>query len=261
VTPMVSAADDTFVPPSAPDFWQPLVGDGAFAITRPMVVMVLSVVVLALVMMAVTRRLAVVPGRAQYRLEGVYGLVRNSVGRDIIGSEHFRPYTPLLFTLFTLILLNNLAGIIPVVQYPTMSRVGFPLALALGVYIVYLAAGVKRRGLGGFFRALVPGGLPWWVVPVVFVLELVTFLITRPVTLTLRLFGNMFAGHILLLLFALGGEFLLVHGSGALKVVSIPAFLMFFLFTAFEILIAFLQAYVFILLASVYLAEVYADEH
>jgi F-type H+-transporting ATPase subunit a len=260
VTTTVLAAEE-FEPPSAPDFWQPLVGDGDFAITRTMVVMVLSVIVLALVMMAVTRRLAVVPGRGQYRLEGVYGLVRNSIGRDIIGQDHFRPYIPLLFTLFTLILLNNLLGIVPLVQFPTMSRVGFPLALALGVYVVYLVAGVKRRGLGGFFRSLVPGGLPWWVVPIVFVLELVTFLITRPVTLTLRLFGNMFAGHILLLLFALGGEFLLLHGEGLLKVVSIPAFLMFFLFSAFEILIAFLQAYVFILLAAVYLAEVYADAH
>jgi F-type H+-transporting ATPase subunit a len=260
VTTTVLAAEE-FQPPSAPDFWQPLVGDGAFAITRPMVVMVLSVIVLALVMMAVTRRLAVVPGKGQFRLEGVYGLVRNSIGRDIIGQEHFRPYVPLLFTLFTLILLNNLAGIIPLVQYPTMSRIGFPLALALGVYFVYLVAGVRRRGATGFVKSLVPPGLPWWVVPVVFVLEAITFLITRPVTLTLRLFGNMFAGHILLLLFALGGEFLLLHGDGFIKLVSIPAFLMFFLFTAFEILIAFLQAYVFILLASVYIAEVYADAH
>ncbi len=260
MTTMVSAAEE-FVPPSAPDFWQPLVGADAFAVTRTMVVMVLSVVVLALVMMALTRRLAVVPGRGQYRLEGVYGLVRNSIGRDIIGSAHFRPYVPLLFTLFTLILVNNLMGIIPPIQFPTMSRIGFPLALALGVYVVYLVAGVRRRGLGGFLRNLVPGGLPFWVVPVVFVLELVTFLVTRPVTLTLRLFGNMFAGHILLLLFALGGEYLLLHGEGLLKLVSIPAFLMFFLFSAFEILIAFLQAYVFILLASVYIAEVYADEH
>jgi F-type H+-transporting ATPase subunit a len=260
VTTTVLAAEQ-FEPPSAPDFWQPLIGDGAFAITRAMVVMVLSVIVLGLVMLAVTRRLAVVPGRGQYRIEGVYGLVRNSIGRDIIGQEHFRPYVPLLLTLFTVILLNNLAGIIPFIQFPTMSRIGFPLALALAVYVVYLTAGVRRRGLMGFFKSLVPSGLPWWVVPVVFVLELVTFLITRPVTLTLRLFGNMFAGHILLLLFALGGEYLLLHGEGLLKLVAIPAFLMFFLFSAFEILIAFLQAYVFILLASVYIAEVYADEH
>ena len=260
MTTMVSAAEE-FVPPSAPDFWQPLVGDGAFALTRSMVVMVLVTIGLAVVMLAVTRRLSVVPGRGQYRLEGVYGLVRNSIGRDIIGTAHFKPYVPLLFTLFTLILLNNLMGIIPPVQFPTMSRIGFPLALALGVYIVYLVAGVKRRGLGGFLKNLVPSGLPFWVVPVVFLLELVTFLVTRPVTLTLRLFGNMFAGHILLLLFALGGEYLLLEGEGLLKLVSIPAFLMFFLFSAFEILIAFLQAYVFILLASVYIAEVYADDH
>jgi F-type H+-transporting ATPase subunit a len=260
VTIVVSAAEE-FVPPSAPDFWQPLVGDGAFAITRSMVVMVLVTIGLAVVMMLATRRLGVVPGRGQYRLESVYGLVRNSVGRDIIGSAHFKPYIPLLLTLFTLILVNNVMGIIPPVQFPTMSRIGFPLALALGVYVVYLVAGVRRRGLVGFLKNLVPGGLPFWVVPVVFVLELVTFLVTRPVTLTLRLFGNMFAGHILLLLFALGGEFLLLHGEGLIKLVSIPAFLMFFLFSAFEILIAFLQAYVFILLASVYIAEVYADEH
>jgi F-type H+-transporting ATPase subunit a len=254
-------AAEQFEPPSAPDFWQPLIGDGAFAITRTMVVMVLSVIVLALVMLAVTRKLAVVPGRGQYRVEGVYGLVRNSIGRDIIGQEHFRPYVPLLLTLFTVILLNNLAGIIPFIQFPTMSRIAFPLALALAVYVVYLVAGVRRRGATGFVKSLVPPGLPWWVVPVVFVLEAVTFLITRPVTLTLRLFGNMFAGHILLLLFALGGEYLLLHGEGLLKLVAIPAFLMFFLFTAFEILIAFLQAYVFILLASVYIAEIYADSH
>jgi F-type H+-transporting ATPase subunit a len=260
VTIVVSAAEE-FVPPSAPDFWQPLVGDGAFAITRTMVVMVLVTIGLAVVMMLATRRLSVVPGRGQFRLEGVYGLVRNSVGRDVIGSAHFRPYIPLLLTLFTLILVNNLMGIVPFVQFPTMSRIGFPLALALGVYVVYLAAGVRRRGLVGFLKNLVPSGLPFWVVPVVFVLELVTFLITRPVTLSLRLFGNMFAGHILLLLFALGGEYLLLHGEGLLKLVSIPAFLMFFLFSAFEILIAFLQAYVFILLASVYIAEVYADHH
>jgi F-type H+-transporting ATPase subunit a len=257
---MVSAAEE-FVPPSAPDFWQPLVGDGAFALTRSMVVMVLTTIALAVVMFMATRRLSVVPGRGQYKLEGVYGLVRNSIGRDIIGTAHFGPYIPLLFTLFTLILLNNLMGIIPPVQFPTMSRIGFPIALALGVYVVYLVAGVRRRGLGGFLKNLVPSGLPFWVVPVVFVLELVTFLVTRPVTLSLRLFGNMFAGHILLLLFALGGEFLLLHGEGLLKLVSIPAFLMFFLFSAFEILIAFLQAYVFILLAAVYIAEVYADDH
>jgi F-type H+-transporting ATPase subunit a len=260
VTTTVLAAEE-FVPPSAPDFWQPLVGDGAFALTRTMVVMVLFTIVLGLLLVVGTRRLSTVPGRGQWGLENIYTLVRNGIARDIIGSAHYRPYVPLLLTLFTVILLNNLAAIIPVIQFPTMSRIGFPIALALVVYFVYLTAGVRRRGLIGFFKSLVPSGLPWWVVPVVFVLELVTFLFTRPLTLALRLFGNMFAGHILLLLFALGGEYLLLHGEGLVKLVAVPAFVMSALFTAFEILIAFLQAYVFILLAAVYIAEVYADEH
>ena len=162
MTTVVSAAEE-FVPPSVPDFWQPLVGDGAFALTRSMIVMVLVTIGLAVAMMVATRRLSVVPGRGQFRLEGVYGLVRNSIGRDIIGSAHFKPYIPLLFTLFTLILVNNLMGIIPPIQFQTMSRIGFPLALALGVYVVYLVAGVRRRGPVGFLKNLVPGGLPWWV--------------------------------------------------------------------------------------------------
>ena len=98
--------------------------DGAFALTRTMVVMVLVTIGLAVFMMATTRRLSVVPGRGQFRLESMYGLVRNSIARDIIGSAHFKPYIPLLFTLFTLILVNNLMGIIPPVQFPTMSRIG-----------------------------------------------------------------------------------------------------------------------------------------
>jgi F-type H+-transporting ATPase subunit a len=226
-----------------------------------MIVMVLSVIVLALVMVAVTRKLAVVPGRGQYRVEGVYGLVRNSIGRDIIGQEHFRPYVPLLLTLFTLILLNNLAGIIPFIQFPTMSRIAFPLALALAVYVVYLVAGVRRRGATGFVKSLVPPGLPWWVVPVVFVLEAVTFLITRPVTLTLRLFGNMFAGHILLALFATGAAYLISTGEPINIVGGVLSFVLGILVSFLELIVMFLQAYVFTLLSSMYIGEAIADDH
>ncbi|MBC3761380.1 F0F1 ATP synthase subunit A [Quadrisphaera oryzae] len=250
-----------FVPPSPADFWQPLVGDGAFALTRPMVVMILTTVVICLVLVAATRRLALVPSRGQWALEGVYGLVRNSVGRDVIGAAHVRPYLGLLMSIFTLVLVNNLMGITPVVQYPTFARIGFPIVLAVAVWAVYIGAQLKRNGVGGTLRHLVPAGLPVAAVPVVFVLELLTFLLIRPLTLALRLFGNMFAGHMLLLLFALGGEYMLIHGGAFLKVVSIPTFAIYFFLTAFEILISFLQAYVFVLLTSLYIAEAYADDH
>ena len=254
-------AGETFVPPSGEDFWQPLVGDGAFALTRPMVLFLLSAVLIITVMLLATRRLSVVPGKGQWILESAYGFVRNGIARDMIGERNFKPFLPLLFSAFIVILVNNLFGIIPVLQYPTMSRIGFPMALALFVYLLYLYLGIKRRGLGGYFKGLVPQGLPPFIVPLLFVLEIITYFFTRPVTLALRLFGNMFAGHILLLLMALAGEYLLLHTGFPTNVFSIGPLVGFFLLTAFELLIEFLQAYIFVLLAAFYIADSLADEH
>ncbi|MGL5829310.1 MAG: F0F1 ATP synthase subunit A [Angustibacter sp.] len=250
-----------FTPPSLADFWQPYVGEGAFALTRPMTLMVFSTVLIAVVMLLATKRLSVVPTKGQALTEGVYDLVRNSIGREILGSKDFLRFVPLLFSMFLLILVNNLFGVIPVLQYPTMARIGFPLALAVVVYVVYLAIGMRRKGVFGYLKGLLPPGIPWWLVPLFFFLEIVTFFVTRPATLTLRLFGNMFAGHMLLLLMALGGEHLLLHGGPLLKIASIGPFAMAFLLTIFELLVEFLQAYIFTLLAALYIAGSLADEH
>ncbi len=258
---VLTAEGEGFVAPSEGDFWQPLIGDGAFALTRSMVVMVLLTAVVALGALAATRRLAVVPSKGQWAFESTYGLVRNGVARDMIGEKHFRPYLPLLFSLFLIILVNNFAGAVPGLQFPTMSRIGFPIALALFVYVLYLGIGMRRKGLVGYFKGLVPSGLPAFIVPLLFFLEIITYFFTRPVTLALRLFGNMFAGHMLLLLMALGGEYMLLHGGVALKVLSIAPFVMAFILTAFEILIQFLQAYIFVLLAAFYIADSLSDEH
>lgn len=253
-----------FVAPGPNDFWQPLWevgGNPQFAVTRTMVVSVISVVLISGWLLGVTRRLSVVPGRAQFFTEGVYGMVRNGLARDVIGSKEFLKYTPLLFSLFVFILVNNLFGIIPLIQFPTMSRIGFPIALALVVYVVYHAVGIKRMGLGGYFKHLVPPGLPAWIVPLIFFLELVTYFITRPVTLALRLFGNMFAGHILLVLCVVGGEYLLFDAGGAMKIAGVLAFAGGFVMTLFEGFVQFLQAYVFTLLSALYIAGALAEEH
>lgn len=260
--PVLASEAEGFHSPDQGIFWQPLFGtEGAWAVTRPSVVLILSVFLIILVLELGTRRLSVVPGRGQAMVESVYGIVRNSVGRDILGEERFRRFMPLLFGLFTVILLNNLFGIIPPVQYPTMSRIAFPAAFALVVYFTFNGLALKRKGLGGYIKGLVPSGLPAWIVPIVLVLELVTWLITRPVTLALRLFGNMFAGHIILVLFISGAEYMLWDGGAFLKVVSVPTFLLAFVMTLFELLVEFLQAYVFVLLTATYIADAYADEH
>ncbi|MEW1956208.1 F0F1 ATP synthase subunit A [Kineococcus sp. NPDC059986] len=262
---MLAAAggEEGFTAPNQDIFWQPIFGtSGALAVTRPAVVLVISAVIIALVLNWATKRLTVVPGKRQMGMEATYGLVRNSIARDIIGSHDFLKFVPMLFTMFVLILVNNLFGIVPPFQYPTMSRIAFPLVLALVVYGTYHFLGIKKRGLGGHIGSMVPPGLPGWIKPLVFLLELITYFVTRPVTLALRLFGNMFAGHILLVLFITGGEYMLLHsGSLGLQLFSIPTFAMGIVMTLFELLVEFLQAYIFTLLAALYIAGSLADEH
>jgi F-type H+-transporting ATPase subunit a len=170
-------------------------------------------------------------------------------------------FVPMLFSMFTLILVNNLFGIIPPVQFPTMSRIGFPIALTVIVYVVYHYLGIKKNGLFGYIKSLVPPGLPKGIIPLIFLLELITFFVTRPLTLALRLFGNMFAGHLLLLLFITGGQYMIINGGIGLKVAGAGSFVMAFVLTIFEGLIEFLQAYIFTLLAATYIAGALADEH
>ena len=247
--------------PSPEEFYQPLIGDGPFAITRAAVVILLSVALIGWVLVATTRKAAVVPSRAQWMTESVYNVVRNTLARDVIGSKDFLKFVPLLFSMFVLILVNNLFGVIPPVQFPTMSRIGFPIALTLIVYVTYHVVGVRKHGVGGYFKTMIPNGLPKGILPLVVPLELLTYFVTRPLTLALRLFGNMFAGHMLLLLFITGGEYMLIHGSFGLKIVSVGSFGMAFVMTIFEALIEFLQALIFTLLAATYIAGALADEH
>ena len=258
---LATADGGGFQTPTSADFYQPLWFDGPLAITRPAVVLLLSVGLISWWLIATTRRAAIVPSRTQLITESLYGFVRNSVARDIIGSRDFLRFVPLLFSMFVLILVNNLFGVIPPIQYPTMSRIGIPIALTLVVYVTYHYIGMKRVGVGAYFKDLVPPGLPGWIVPLIFCLEVITFFITRPLTLALRLFGNMFAGHLLLLLFITGGQYMITTGGIGLKVAGAGSYVMAFVLTIFEILIEFLQAYIFTLLAATYIAGSLADEH
>lgn len=251
--------DGEFHTPTPNDFWLPIVGDGTWAITEQMVWMAVSVVVLSVAMVQLSKRAAIVPTKGQWLMEGFYNFTRNGIARDMIGSRDFLRFVPLLFSLFSLILLNNLFGIIPPVMFPTMSKIGFPIALTLVVYVVYHAIGIKKHGLGGYFSHMMPAGLPGWIKPVIFPLELITYFITRPLTLALRLFGNMFAGHLILTIFALGTAYLLLE---PVTIVFAPfAFLLMVFMTAFEVLVAALQAYIFTILTAVYIGLAMHPEH
>ena len=257
----IAAEEGGHFPPKPESFWLPMWQVGGFWITRPMLICAVITLALAIWLIAASKKASVVPSKGQYVTEMIYDFARNSIARDMIGSKKFRPYLPLIFSLFVFILFNNLAGIIPPFQLPTMSRIGFPIGLVLIVYVVYHIVGIKHMGLGGYFKHMVPPGLPGWVVPVVFVLELMTYFITRPLTLALRLFGNMFAGHMVLVVFIVGGYELVMNDSMGLKLVAIPAWFMAFVMTLFEGLVQFLQAFVFTLLTASYIAGALEDSH
>lgn len=266
--PLAIAPPSKF-PPSETTFWQPWIVFGevdlfgwevTLAITRPMVVLAVIAVLLAVWLNATTKKAAVVPSKGQWMTEQVHGLVRNNVARDMIGSRDYLPYVPFLFSLFVIILFNNWAGIIPPINLPTFGRFGMVIALVLVVYVVYHAIGIRKHGLGGYFKSMIPGGLPVAVVPAVFLIELMTYFITRPLTLSLRLFGTMFAGHMLVLVSTLGAWELFQSG-GFLTALAFPTWIGAFGVFAFEALIQGIQAYVFILLTASYIGAAVADEH
>ena len=258
---LVLAEGATFAPPGAESFLLPPIFG---VVTKPMLLVVLSVVIIATYFLLATRKLKVVPGKGQFVAESIYDFSRNNIAREQIGSKDFKPFVPLVFALFTFILVNNLYGIIPVLQFPTMARFGFPLALSvLVVYPVYHYVGFKRHGFAGYFKKeLAPPGVPGPVLPLFALIEFAEKFFLNPLTLAIRVFAAMFAGHLILAVFTLGGTFLLTETSGwALKPVSLVAWIFAIGMTFLEAFIQVLQAYIFALLSAGYIGAALASEH
>ena len=256
----LSAEGEGFVPPSSNDFnLPPIFGDNAFT-TKPIVMVFFSVILISIFFIAASRKAAVVPSKLQFAGESIYAFVRNDLARDVIGHEFMR-FVPYLFTLFTFILTNNLFGIVPLLQFPTMSRVSFPYVLAVFTFVVFPYVGIRKQGLGKYLKDIMfMPGVPKPVYILLTPIELATFFLVRPLTLSLRLFANMFAGHLLLLVFIMGGDHLL-KGVIGLKLVSPFAFAFGIGLTFFEFMVQCLQAYIFTLLTALYIAGALADEH
>ena len=258
------AAADEFVPPgpNSFDFSEvPLFHVADYAVTKPLVQLLLGALVVFVFFYAAARRAAVVPGRMQFAGESAYGMVRNSIGRDIIGSHDFAKFVPYLVTVFFFILINNAFASIPAIQFPTFSRASMAYALAGLSWVVYNAVGIKKHGLVGYLKLQsVPSGVSPVMYPLLVPLEFFSNILVRPATLALRLFANMFAGHLLLILFSTGGLFLLEYG-GIGYVAGPLAWVLAVAISFLELLVQFLQAYVFTLLNAMYISGALADEH
>ncbi len=251
------------LPPIGPDRTFEFLGQTMYlGVTKPMLQLVLAAALVFGFFYLAARRQAMVPGKLQYVGEQAYGFERNSMGRDIIGSHDFMRFVPYLFALFFFILVNNLFASLPFIQFPTFSRAGMVYALAGLSWVVYNYVGMKKHGFGGYLRLqTMPAGIKGPMLLLLVPLEFFSNIVVRPITLALRLFANMLAGHLLILLFALGGEYLLLHGSTLVKPVGIVAWIMFIAISLLELLIQFLQAYVFVLLNAMYISGALAEEH
>ncbi len=223
-----------------------------FAITRITLISWVATAAILVFLVLASRRPSIVPGKLQFLGESGYSLVRDGMARDVIGPKGL-PFAPFLASLFFFILANNAMSIVPLAQISPMSKFAFPLVLAVLVWILYNWVGIREQGAGRYFKdAAIPPGVPIGALILVTPIELLQVFVIRPFTLAVRLFANMFAGHMLLAVFALGTVYLLQVGN--FSVIFSPfAFLMALAMTFFELLVIVLQAYVFTVLTATYL--------
>jgi F-type H+-transporting ATPase subunit a len=247
-------------PPGPADFFPPSIAAG-FWFTKFTLMIWLAVAALIVFYLVAYRDPKIVPTRTQWIAESVYGFARDSVAKDLIGPES-RKFAPYLATLFSYILITNVFGIIPLLQVSPNSHIAFPACLAIITYVLYMYVGMRKHGVGGFLKKMtVTPGVPWVIYPLLIPIEAFTNLINRPLTLALRLFANMFAGHLLLLVFTLGGFALLATGNFFYFVVGGVSFLFALVLTLFEFGIALVQAYVFIMLTGFYVGDALEEGH
>ena len=205
----------------------------------------------------------VVPSRFQLMGEISLNFVRTSIAHEQLGKKDGDRFLPLLTTIFFIVLGMNITGVVPTLNIAGTSVIGLPLVLALAAYVTFIYAGVRKHGFGFFKNSLFPAGVPKVFYILVTPIEFLSTFILRPVTLALRLMMNMIAGHLLLVLCFSATEFFFLSSQvdGAMRLFGAGTFLFGFAFTLFEILVAFLQAYVFTLLTTVYIQLAMADEH
>lgn len=251
-----------FVSPGPRDFEFPGIFSHDSWFTKPILIVICSTLLLMVLYYLSARRAAVVPSKGQFLGESVYGFVRNGIALDAIGPAGLK-WAPYLATVFSFIAINNIAGIVPLVQFPANSRIAFPAVLAIFSWAIYMYLGISKHGFVKYFKDMMfPAGIPWPVYILLAPIEFFSTVIVRPLTLTLRLTFNMFAGHLVLLLFVLGGEYLVKDYGGAVGIVAGSVSLLgSIVLTFFEGFVQLLQAYVFTLLTALYIGGAMADEH
>jgi F-type H+-transporting ATPase subunit a len=247
-------------PPSVEDFYLPAIVEGTNPwFTKVTLLVWVAVAALIIFFLVTYRDPKLVPTKRQWIAESIYGFVRNSVARDLIGHDGIK-FAPYLTTLFCFILLTNLFGIVPGIQMSPNSHIAFPAILAIISWVLFNYVGIRHHGFAKYMKnSLVPPA-PWFILPILIPIEFISTFVFRPFTLAVRLFANMFAGHMILLVFTLGG-FVMLNSNAWLAPVSVLSWLMAIALTFLEAMVIVLQAYVFTVLTASYIQGALAEEH
>jgi F-type H+-transporting ATPase subunit a len=260
----VLAPEDQFRAPSPDELFNsftPII-PGVDWFTKPVLLALLSAVLVIGVCWAAFASPKIVPRGVQNVVEYGYMFVRDQVARPFLGKDAER-WMGLLLTLFFLVLVWNLMGVVPVLQFPVASHIAFPAVLAVSIYVLKVYLGMKHQGPVGYFKNMMfPPGLPKFIYVLLAPIEFLSNLIIAPFTHAVRLFANMFAGHMLLAFFSMVGFWFLFEkltplGAG----VGVLGVVMTIIFTAFEMFIQFLQAFLFAMLAAMYIGNSLHAEH
>jgi F-type H+-transporting ATPase subunit a len=239
--------------------WKILFGGDTFGVNKVVLLMWLSAALVFVFFLVASRRQSLIPAGVQNVAESTVDFVRNGIILQTMGEEGLH-WTPFLLTMFSFIFVGNIWEVIPGVQMPVNARIALPMFMALLVYVLYHYVGIKHQGFFGYLKnSLVPPGVPKAILPLLVFIELITLLITKPLSLCVRLFANMFAGHLLLITFAIISATL---WAVQWQVIILPfsGFLLIAL-TGFEVLVAFLQAFIFTILTAVYIGQSMHPEH
>lgn len=247
----------------APSEWsfifEPLFSIGGFEFDKVMLLALIGTTVIVAFFWKAFAHPKVVPGKFQLLAEVLYDFVRRGIAKEVIGRKA-EPYVPLLVSLFFFVWIMNLWAIVPLAQIPVTSVIAYPVALALVVWCTYMTLTFKNNGfVGGLRNLCVPSGLPKGIYVILTPIEFASNIFVRPFTLAVRLFANMFAGHLLLLVFIIGTWYTLGTVVGTFY--SATSLVMTVILTAFEMFIQALQAYVFTVLTATYISQALEEAH
>jgi F-type H+-transporting ATPase subunit a len=247
-------------PPSVEEFFPPALFGLDGWLTKFTIFAWVAVGVLIVFFLAASRNPKIVPTRLQWMGESIYGFARDGIAVPNLGHEGVK-FAPYFATLFSFILLTNLFSIVPFFQISPNAHIAFPILLAVISYVIFNYVGIRKHGLVKYVKTAVVPNAPWYILPLLIPIEFFSTFIVRPVTLSVRLFANMFAGHMILLVFTLGGFALLGANAWYIQSISVLSWLLAIVLTFLEALVILLQAYVFVVLTSSYIQGALAEEH